>query len=239
MVNVIKYGGSIINNKFGYNQKAITYIINLLKQYPKDKFLFIIGGGRLTRKLQLLTSSTLEKELTPNLINYSKDWLGISISRVNAEYVRKLVAEELSGVHSEILLSPEINDLPKDSRIFFAGGWKPGFSTDYVALSFAKNLNQNKVFKISDFDLILDVKASEFDKTKLFQYNKLPVLSWNKLHELVGDTWIPGFNAPLDPASVHLGINLNKENNFKLFIAKYEELPKLLNDKDFIGSIVE
>lgn len=239
MVNVIKYGGSIINNEFGYNQEAINYIIKLLKQHPNDKFLFIIGGGRLTRKIQNLTLPLLKDELNLGLINYSKDWLGISISRVNAEYVRTLVAKELNDVYSEILLNPEINVLPDNSRIFFAGGWKPGFSTDYVALSFAKNLNQNKVFKISDFDVVLDVKATELDKTKLSQYKKLPVLSWKKLHELVGNEWIPGFNAPLDPASVNLGIKLNKENNFKLFIAKYAELTKLLNNKDFIGSIVK
>ena len=239
MINIVKYGGSIINSESGYNKKAIDNLINNLNQFPDDKFIIIIGGGKLARKIQYVTKDVIAEFASADIVSVAQDWFGLSVSRINAEYVKQLVSSRVELVHNEILIDPNVTELPSDSRIFFSGGWKPGFSTDYVSMLFAKNLNQNKLFKISDFEVILDVTPQEIDKNNLSQYAPLPKLTWNKLQELIGTTWTPGLNAPLDVASVQLGLDLNKSVNFKLSVGKFSELHKMLKNEKFNGSVVE
>ena len=237
-IKIIKYGGSIVNPDGNFNSNSLTQLINLIKEFSEDKFIFIIGGGKMSRILQNNIDKTISSSIIKDYENHARDWLGISASRINAEIVRNKVSKVIKGVHSELLLNPEISSLPDNSRIFFSGGWKPGWSTDFVSLKFAEFLNVNEVYKVSDFVQVLDVSPEEIDKNNLDKYSALPKISWDKMIEIVGTSWIPGRNAPLDPEAAKLGKKMSF-NGFKLLIGQMPELIKMIKKQDFIGTIVE
>jgi len=237
-MNIFAYGGSIINPDGNYSIPAMEEIRKIVKDFPEDKFLFVIGGGKICRNIQSSCENILQNSLNSDLVSYGKDWLGIAASRMNAETVRHFISKSVQGVHNEILLDPRYEQLPESSRIFFSGGWKPGWSTDYVSLLFAQSFGESKVFKISNFERVLDVKSIDFDKSKLDSYQPLSNLSWDKMIELVGTKWIPGANAPLDPAAAQLGKKLSN-NGFKLYIGPKAQIYNMIKDRDFAGSLVE
>jgi len=238
-IKIIKYGGSIVNPDGDFNSNSLKQLIDIITEFPEDKFIFIIGGGKMSRILQNNIDKTISSSAIRDFEDYAKDWLGISASRVNAEILRKKISSLVKGVHHEILLTPEIKTLSEDSRIFFSGGWKPGWSTDFVSLKFAESLFQNRVYKVSDFAQVLDVSPEEIDKNNIEKYSPFSAMSWDKMIEIVGTSWIPGRNAPLDPEAAKLGKKMASINRFKLLIGQAQELKKMLKSEDFIGTIVE
>ena len=64
------------------------------------------------------------------------DWLGIYSTRFNAEFM-KILFSDLA--EEEIILDPTL-PITLDKPMVFGGGWKPGWSTDYVSVMLAKQL---------------------------------------------------------------------------------------------------
>ena len=106
---------------------------NLIKKYPKSKFVIICGGGKLARKLQKKT-----KKLR-NITDKDLDWLGIYATRINALSLKKVF-----NVRGKIIINPKEKITSKEN-VLIAAGWNPGFSTDYDAVLLAKNINADMV----------------------------------------------------------------------------------------------
>ena len=81
-------------------------------------------------------------------------------------------------------------------RVLVAGGWKPGFSTDYDAVLLASRfqadtlVNLSNVARIYSADPKTDPNARPLDR-----------LRWAELAAMVGTTWVPGKNVPFDPVA--------------------------------------
>ncbi|MFT4326433.1 MAG: hypothetical protein ACMXYK_02940 [Candidatus Woesearchaeota archaeon] len=224
VTHIIAYGGSIVCPK-KYDMVALKALSNVINIHTKDTFIIVIGGGYLARDLQKKSKIT-----DP----YAKDWVGIAATRINAEFVRKYLQSNCKNVHPEILLEPK---KVTGRKVYIAGGWKPGASTDYDAIRFAKAYNAKKVYKISNISDILDVKPQYFDKTKIHSYKKLKTISWSKINNLVGKEWIPGINTPLDPPAAKLGKELGKKE-FSLYLGKKEDLEAMISGT-FKGTIIK
>jgi uridylate kinase len=80
-----------------------------------------------------------------------------------------------------------------------AAGWRPGWSTDYVATILAERLNARIVINLSNIEY-----AYTADPKKDKNAEKIEACSWAEFRKIVGNVWDPGLNMPFDPiASKH------------------------------------
>ncbi|MBT4936083.1 hypothetical protein HOL21_00390 [Candidatus Woesearchaeota archaeon] len=243
-MNIIKLGGSIVNPDGKYDDSAIQEFIDLVKD-TSDKFIFIVGGGKLCRFVQDASAPSLNDALgDENSVNRARDWVGIATTNINAEYVLNKFVETFNDeVYPQLLLDPT-QKLNTDKRIFFTGGWKPGSSTDKDMMLLAETFNADNVFKISDFKIVKDIKPTEFAKVPkeekekvLSEANDIHEMTWKDLHALVGDEWIPGLSTPFDSKAVQIGLTM--KSTLTLYIGRKEEVPKMLAGEKFVGTIVK
>jgi uridylate kinase len=237
-MNIIKYGGSKVSiGREEYDDHFIQGLIDLVKKYSEQKFMIAIGGGALNK---IMNEEAREKN--PEITGEELDWVGIKSTWVNAEYVIKKFKEAKLDVCSEVIKDP--TKKVEGHRIYIAGAWKPGNSTDYVTMMLAKVYAAERVIKISDFEIVKDfspLKVKDLSKTErdniLAEAKDLPNATWQKMIDLVGTEWVPRLNTPLDPLAAKLGF---ENKNITLYICKESELDKVLfgNLETFRGTIV-
>lgn len=243
MMNIIKIGGSIIIPNEQYDPIVIKNLLDLVKK-SKEKFIFVIGGGKLNQNILQQTEDLLEKSLPASEIAYARDSLGIAATKMNAHHLlqefRKTLGKE---VHPEILLDPTKN-IKSAARIFFIGGLKPGHSTDQDMMLLAQTYHAERVIKVSNFDIVKKINPVLFSKLSeeqkkhaLAEAPDLPRMTWQELKNVVGTVWIPRLNTPFDPRAVETGMKLHKK--VILYIGRYQELPKILAGKPFKGTVVK
>lgn len=153
------------------------------------KFIIIAGGGRIARKYQEAASEVTD------LSKEDRDWLGIHATRLNAHFLRTVFSK-----HAH----PRINKNPHDledfyisqSPILIAAGWRPGNSTDLIAVILAKYLGIRRIANLSNIDYVYDKDPRKFPDAE-----KIEKLSWDDFRKIVGDNWDPGMNAPFDPVA--------------------------------------
>jgi len=243
-MNIIKIGGSALNPDGKYDLKLVAELVEIV-QKNKEKFLFVIGGGKICRFCQQACSSFFKKALIDQkAVDLANDEIGIAITKINANYVLKQFQEQLGEeVCAQIILDPT-HKIKSDCRIFFAGGWKPGHSTDKDLMLLAETFKAEKVFKITNFAYVKDVPAIEIDKLSDAQRSKrlssaksIPKMSWTDLQKIVGKEWHAGMNTPFDPQAAEIGFRLRKE--LQLYFLRKEELAKAIEEKKFNGTIVK
>jgi len=158
----------------------------------------------------------------------AQDWLGIAATRLNAELVRFLF--------QPLCPQPVVQDPTAltvfTGRVLVAGGWKPGFSTDYDAVLLARRFQADTLVNLSDVARIysadpkLDPAARPLDR-----------LSWAELTALVGTTWVPGKKAPFDPVATAEAARAG----LRVVVAagrNIENLKRILAGQDFEGTVV-
>ena len=233
-MNIIKYGGSKVYPVDSYDNKFIQSLIDLVKKYSTQEFMIIVGGGRLAR---------IKQEQEPEADADRRDWLGIEATWENAQYVIDyFIKNGVGGVCPEVIKDP--TKKIEGYKIYFAGGWKPGNSTDLVTMTLAKIYSAERVIKISDFEIVKDfspLKVKDLSKADrdniLAEAKDLPQATWQKMIDLVGTKWIPGLNTPLDPLAARLGYEIK---TVSLYICRESELDKILSGNlgTFKGTIV-
>ena len=154
-----------------------------------SRFAIICGGGRTAREYQYAA-----KEIV-NAVPEDLDWLGIHATRLNAHLLRTLFRE---GAYPKVIKNPNNKiDLKKSERIIVAAGWRPGRSTDYIAVILARNLGATTVINVTNTDYVYNKDPSKFaDATPLYE------VVWKDFRKLLGVTrWSPGLNTPFDPVA--------------------------------------
>ena len=153
---VLSLGGSIIIpeeidvtflKKF---KKLITSNIN------KYQFFIFTGGGKICRKYQDAAA-----ELT-NLKNEDLDWIGIHASRFNAQLMR-YVFKKYS--FDKIITNPNYAKKVKH-KIIIGAGWKPGWSTDYDAVTLAIKQGVKTVVNLSNIEYVYDKDPKKYKSAK-------------------------------------------------------------------------
>ncbi|MBN1175366.1 hypothetical protein JXA48_01860 [Candidatus Woesearchaeota archaeon] len=238
---VVAYGGSIVIPGDAYDQRAMTELSDILREYQDLRFVLIIGGGKLCRRV---TSSIRPLLVDANLssceIDVANDEVGIAITKVNARKVISSLIEYLGDdiVYGEYIDNPEIIPNTKH-RVFIASGFKPGVTTDFCMMRLAQNFGAETAYKISNFPVVLNVKPTEFNSVLVDTYENISGISWQGIVDLVGDTFIPGGNYPMDPPAAKLGLEISQKiNNFTLYVGQKEEFEKMLKQTEFIGTVI-
>ena len=182
---ILSVGGSIVIQENIHVDFLKAFKAFILDQVAHGhRFVIIPGGGSIARKYQRAAAaiSTLAKE--------DIDWLGIHATRLNAHLLRSIFREV---AHPKVFKDPT-EPITAKEPVIIGTGWKPGWSTDYDAVLFAKNFRAKTIINLTNTDFIYDKDPRKHPDAKV-----LKEVSWPAFRALVGDTWDPGLNVPFDP----------------------------------------
>jgi len=226
-VIVIKLGGSLIVPNGGldvpYIKKFCTFIRKQVAEKNRRFFIFT-GGGKLSRHYR-----DAGAEVTGHALkNEDLDWIGIHVTRLNAHLFRTIFRDI---AHPYIVKNYDIIRKATEP-IVIAGGWKPGWSTDYDAVILAQDYNIKTIIKMSNTDYIYNKDPRKFKDAKPFKR-----ISWQDYRALVGEKWIPGSSTPFDP----IASKLASEIHTKVIYVDGKDISnveKVMNKEKFLGTTI-
>ena len=113
-----------------------------------------------------------------------------------------------------------------------AAGWRPGNSTDYIAVILAKYFDASVVINLSNIDYVYDVDPRTHPEAEPRE-----CMTWPDFRALVGDEWSPGLSAPFDPVAARLA----EERNMEVVIMNGNDLDNVaryLNNEPSRGTVI-
>lgn len=227
---IISLGGSLV----APNEIDIGFLKNfrhcLQKFFNKSpssllktrRFFIYIGGGKICRNYQ---KALLEFGADDS----DRDWLGIKVSRLNAEIVKQVFVKDS---YSKVITDPT-KKINTRKDILIAAGWKPGWSTDYCSVIMAKNSGLKTIINLTNIDYVYDKNPRKFPNAK-----QIKEINWKDFRKIVGNKWTPGLSMPFDPRASKMAEILK----IKVVIINGKNLKSLenfLNNKPFVGTIIQ
>jgi len=221
---IISLGGSLIAPPEGIDWKFLKKFRKLIldRTQKGDKF-FIISGGGSTARNYISAASKINKISADD-----QDWLGIHSTRLNAHLLRTIFSDI---AQPNIIKNPTYR-LPVKNKVIIAGGWKPGWSTDYVATLIAQEYGLTKIINLSNIDFVYTKDPKKYKSAK-----KILTCDWNDFIKIVGTKWSPGLNAPFDPIASQKANQLNLDVSI-LNGKNIDNLKKYFENKKFIGTSI-
>ena len=227
---VISLGGSLIvpdkiDWKFLKKFRAL-----IIKQIKKGKrFVIITGGGNTAREYQKAAGKVVQ------LTRDDMDWIGGHATRLNAHLIKTIFRRY---AHPRVNKNPRTKanlskHFSQGEGIMVAAGWRPGWSTDYVAVILAERLGAKTIVNLSNIKYVYDKDPKKHKSAK-----KIKETSWKDFREIVGNKWDPGLNAPFDPVASKNAQKLG----VKVIIAKgknIKNLEKIFNGEKFQGTVIK
>lgn len=220
---VVALGGSIVHPD-EIDTKFLKDFKKFLAPFLKrgTRFVLVVGGGKLARRFQEAAGKV--SKLTDN----DKDWIGIHATRLNGHLLRTIFRD----VADPVMIDERGRVQKIRYPITIASGWRPGWSTDYVALQIAADIGATEAIIAGKPSHVHDKDPAKYPKTKRFE-----TLTWPEYRKLIPKKWSPGMNAPVDPVGAALG----QREDIKAIIIDGRKLPNfaaLLNGKEFSGTII-
>ena len=226
---IVNLGGSLIVPD-GINVEFLQNFRKLIIKHITEKdqrFVLITGGGKTARRYAQAAA-----DITDEIDNEDKDWLGIHGTRLNAHLIRTIFR---AYAHPRINTNPhDLEDFHQCTQpIMIAAGWKPGFSTDYDTVLLAKYLGIKKIINLSNIDYVYDKDPSQFPDAK-----KIEEMSWAQYRENNTAEWTPGLNAPFDPVAAAFA----EKEDLEVVTLKGTNLDNVaayLNGDKFFGTLIK
>jgi uridylate kinase len=194
-VKVISLGGSIIAPE-GVDESFLRAfresMLGYLDEDAGRRLIVVCGGGRICRDYQSAYRAVWPADAGSSRSADAQDWIGVAATRVNAELVRQIFAPHCPDA---VVADPTAVTM-FTGRILVAGGWKPGFSTDYDAVVLAERFGAGTVLNLSNIDRVYTA-----DPRKDPAARPIERTTWAELLALIGQEWKPGLNAPFDPVA--------------------------------------
>lgn len=224
---VIALGGSVVYPGIDPNGIDTAF----LKRFKKflapflrrgTRFIFVVGGGKLARRFQ--DAAHAVSKLTDD----DKDWIGIHATRLNGHLLRTIFRD----VADPVMIDARGRIKRAKYPVTIASGWRPGWSTDYVAMRIAADFGRGEVIIAGKPPRVYDHDPARFKNAAAFD-----VLTWPAYRVLVPRKWTPGMGAPVDPIAAALG----ERKKIKAIVVDGRNLSNfaaLLNGKEFQGTIV-
>lgn len=231
---IIHLGGSVvvphISDEGGINVSFLRKFLQFLrKQLRKGRrFIIVIGGGKTTRVYQKSAAKVM------SMSDWDLDWIGIHATRLNAHLLRTIfVKEAYPVVIDHDPLEEEVETMKASSRkLFFASGWRPGWSTDYIAVRLAQKFRAEEVIIAKDIPYVYDSDPRKNAKAK-----PIKKISWKEYKKFIPQTWTPGLSVPVDPVATRLAEKLK----IAAKIIRGTDLPnfqKAISGKPFEGTVI-
>ena len=189
------------------------------------RFIIVVGGGRTARRY------IDAADAVAGVNDEDKDWLGIHSTRLNAHFLRTVLRDY---AHPKINTNPHhLDDFYRfEQPVMIAAGWRPGNSTDYIAVVLAKYFDASVVINLSNIDYVYDADPRTNPEAEPQER-----MTWPAFRALVGDEWSPGLNAPFDPVAARLA----QERNMEVVIMNGGDLDNVahyLDGATFQGTVI-
>lgn len=186
------------------------------------RFIIIAGGGRTARRYQ--DAAAAVTELDPEDL----DWMGIHATRLNGHLLRTIFRDT---AHPEVITNPdEIIDVPKESSLVIAAGYRPGASTDLRAVQIAMHCGAKKLINLSNIDYVYTD-----DPRKNPDAQKIENIPWTDFIKLIPTEWNPGLSSPFDPVAARAAHGENIEVTI-INGQNIEEIENYLEARPFVGT---
>lgn len=228
-ITIVSLGGSLIVP----DEISSDFVVKFKKVIEEEiekghRFVIITGGGKTARKY------IQAAEDVGVIDNEEKDWLGVHATRMNAHFIKTVFKKY---AHPRINKNPRTKEDLMDhfangEKVMVAAGWRPGWSTDYVATILAERFKAKRLINLSNITYLCDKDPNKFNDAQ-----KIEKISWTEFRKIVGDTWDPGMSAPFDP----IASKLAQENDLEVAIIGGQNLDNLKNyieGNDFEGSVI-
>lgn len=225
MKYVISLGGSIIvPDKI--NTNFIRRFVDLIsRRAKKGHTFFIVTGGGATARKYISAARGLQLKVS----NFDLDWMGISATKLNAQ----LLSVAFGGLARKGIINDPSESHKKLARVNVVSGWKPGWSTDYVATRIAATYGIKLVINLSNIDYIYSADPRKHKNAK-----KIRSLTWEEFRKKFGSKWDPGANLPFDP----VGAKLAQRQGISVVVLNGRDignLKKFLAGKFFRGTVIK
>ena len=221
---VMSVGGSLIVPD-AIDTDFLTRLKELIDHQITERnrrFVIICGGGKTARRYQEAASSV------STLTSDDLDWLGLHATRLNGHLLRTVFRET---AHPVMITNPDdVLDVPGNTKLIIAAGYRPGSSTDYRAVQIARHMSATKMVNLSNIDYVYTA-----DPKKDADAQPIEEITWSEFRTLIPAEWDPGLSSPFDPvaareAETH-GIEVAVING-----ANLDELENYLDNKPFTGT---
>lgn len=189
------------------------------------RFVLVVGGGKLARRFQEAAHAVSK------LADEDKDWIGIHATRLNGHLLRTIFRDVADPVMIDLRGRIAALKYP----VTIAVGWRPGWSTDYVAMQLAADFGAGEAIIAGKPSHVYDRDPGKKGAGR--GTKKFDKMSWGDYRKLIPRKWKPGLHAPVDPVGAALGERAGVRaividgRNLKNFAA-------LLNGNDFQGTII-
>ncbi len=224
---VLSLGGSLVVPNGGIDTKFLIAFNKFIRNQissKKRRFFIVVGGGATTRHYQAAA-----RAVRGSIEDTDLDWIGIHSTRLNAHLLR-IIFRDLA--HSHVLKHYEVIRKSSES-VVIAGGWKPGWSTDYCAITVCQDYGITKIVNMTNIDKVYDKDPQKYPDAK-----PIDSISWKAYKKMAGDKWIPGMNLPFDPIASKLASELGV--TVKILNGKnLDNLAKALDGKAFVGTTIQ
>lgn len=217
---IVSVGGSVI-----VPDAIDTSFLKELKRFVEEhikkgyKFVIVCGGGKTSRNYQ----KALQKVSKTSAID--QDWLGISATILNAQLVRAVFSS-----YADALISTDPSKAKLSKKVLVASGWKPGRSSDFVAVTIAKKLKAEKVVNLSNVNYVYDKDPRKFKNAK-----PIGEISWKEFRKIIPKKWDPGLSSPFDPVASKMAAK-DKIEVAVINGKNLKEFKDYLANKKFVGT---
>lgn len=224
--NIISLGGSMVMP----GEVDVSFVKDFRQRiltHTKEgkKFLIIVGGGKVCRWYQ----SALE-ELVDDVSQAELDWMGISSTRLNADLVQRSFGTRAYG---KLVSDPTVSYPNIEGYSVVVGyGWKPGWSTDYVATMFAEKLNASRIINLSNIDYVY-TSDPKVDSDAVC----IESATWEEYLTYIETEWRPGLSTPFDPIAAKKAKELGLRLSF-VSASDLNNFDSAVLGKDFTGTVI-
>lgn len=221
---VMSVGGSLIVPD-AIDTVFLGKLKNLVEQQIATtgrRFIIIAGGGKTARRYQEAAAQVSELE------SEDLDWLGLHATRLNGHLLRTIFRDI---AHPVMITNPdEIIDVPKDTDLVIAAGYRPGASTDLRAVQIAAHCDAHRLMNLSNIDYVYTA-----DPRTTPDAEKIEDILWTDFIKLIPEEWNPGLSSPFDPVAARAasarGIEVAIING-----ARLPDIEHYLDHEPFVGT---
>lgn len=241
---VIALGGSIVHPDdidVAFLKKFKKFLIPFMRgsgDRPAIKFVLVIGGGHLARRFQ-----DAAHRVSP-LADDDKDWIGIHATHLNGHLLRTVFRD----IADPVMIDARGRIPRLKYPVTIAAGWRPGWSTDYVALQLAADFGAGEAIIAGKPSHVYEsdpAKArgggggdsSNGKDGRAKAPKRFDAMTWPEYRKLIPARWKPGLHAPVDP----VGAAFASRAGIRAIIVDARNLRNfaaLLNEKAFQGTII-
>lgn len=126
--------------------------------------------------------------------------------------------------------------------MIIGAGWRPSWSTDFVAVQIAADFGIAKTIILGKPEYVYDkdpsfAKATEGEHQEILDAVPLEKLNWEDYLKLIPDEWSPGMHAPVDPVAARLA----RKENIEVIVAGGRDLANvknILEGGEFKGTVL-